>query len=258
MSFCGFTRTVAAAGALLCAWPVLAITSNPLVRMYGDDLMFLLSFDDGTSQPDVGMSESPRHLTCETGEGGVIGRCMTAGSLRFRNGLGSPVVDLTRPGSLIVWVKMCRMPDPATKEPGQPFIAWDMGVNKRLILQKSPDVNWGFGNVRLHYRGGGQGARYVRYVDFPLSVTTCTPGVWRMLVVVWTADKFGLSLDGEPVRETVCGFPFSDCALDVFGPALNLSPAQRIFAVDEVAVLSRRLSDAEIKSIHDAFGTSSR
>lgn len=252
MRFCFSSKVVALLAALILPVALRAVTENPVVRLHGRDLTFLLTFDDGTAQPDVGLVENLKHKRFETMEKGFLGRAMSAGSLRFPHPAGSRAVDMTRPGTLVMWVQMRRSPKPDKAEPSQSFVVWDMGRDKTMVLMKQGAMRWGEGIMSLHYTGGGKGMRFVKSVSVPAPVTMWKPGAWRMLVATWTPEKIGISLDGEPVKELVYDRKFGPFtgAFEINNGRLDVPDAERVFAVDEIAVLSRRLSDAEIRMLY--------
>ena len=78
-------------------------------------------------------------------------------------------------------------------------------------------------------------------------------GEWRMCVMTWTAEKVGFSKNGEPIVEEAYGDRFGELSgFAVSAPAIN-APG-RFYQIDEFAVLGRKLTDAEIRTVYDAFG----
>ena len=55
MRFCSSSKVIALFAALVLPVALRAVTENPVVRLHGRDLTFLLTFDDGTAGPDVGL-----------------------------------------------------------------------------------------------------------------------------------------------------------------------------------------------------------
>ena len=74
------------------------------------------------------------------------------------------------------------------------------------------------------------------------------PGVWRFVVAGWSVDKLRISIDGAPFRET----PLKTAIGDLNG-RIFLKSDERT-QLDELVVLGRALSDAEVKELYDSFG----
>ena len=240
---------------LLAARPAASAPVNPLYRMFPNDIRLLLSFDDGTIQPDVGaVSPGKGRPAVETSEGGVIGRCLSAGRVAFppEDMFGKPLVDFDGPGTVICWVRYVEGV-PKGKNPGITFFSahfkpTEKCPSKRLIMMK---------------QGGAScmNAFYEYFTDKRHWATAITPcdygkwplGEWRMCVMTWTAEKIGFSKNGEPLVEEAYGDRFGELSgFAVSAPAIN-DPG-RFYQIDEFAVLGRKLTDAEIRTVYAAFG----
>jgi len=230
---------------------------NPVYTMFPDNLIFLLTFDDGTCQPEVGAvaapAKPPKKPTCETAEGGVFGRALSAadgGRVEFTKDMdGQPLLDLSASGTVVCWIRYMN-PVPKGKNPGITFFSIGLGKTPtrsygRLLMMKQADISW----MNAFYEYVTDKRRTVA-ANTGCSYATWKPGVWKMCVMTWTQDKIGFSQDGAPVYEQAYS--------EKFGPfwrftlsAPDLRKDSRGFQLDEFAILDRKLTDAEIKALYD-------
>ena len=239
---------------LLVSCPASSAVVNPLYRMFPNDIRLLLSFDDGTVQPDVGAVEPGKgRPAAETSAGGVVGRCLSAGRVSFRplDMFGKPLIDFDEPGAVVCWVRYVGGV-PKGKNPGITFFSAQFKPtrkcpNKRLIMMKQGGASCM--NAFYEYFTD---KRHWATAMIPCDYGKWPPGEWRMCVMTWTAEKIGFSKNGEPLVEVPYGDRFGELShFAVSAPAIN-DPG-RFYQIDEFAVLGRKLTDAEIQAVYDAF-----
>lgn len=229
---------------------------NPLVERYPADVLLYVGWNDGTARPDVGRARPDRRkATLE--DGGVIGSCYAGGIDMFSyTPLESEtrIIDTSKPGSIAVWVKYLEERGPIMKtngkwEPGFGILTVSGKDGQALFLMKSSDCRWGGGTIKVHHQGrdaagktisgGACGARSP-FVEW-------RPGEWRFVVAGWTTGSLRISIDGAPFRET----PLKT-SLGEIGTRMFLR-ADRRTRLDELVVLGRALSDAEVKEAYESF-----
>lgn len=248
------TRLLAMAIFLSAAPFAAAAPANPLYRMFPDDIRVLLSFDDGTIQPDVGaVAPQKGRPAFETAEGGVVGRCLSAGRVAFPplDMYGKPLIDFEASGTVICWVRYVEA-IPKGKNPGITFFnaafkPTEKCPNKRLIMMKQGGASCmnAFYEYFTDKRHWATAVVPCEYKDWPA-------GEWRMCVMTWTREKVGYSKNGEPLVESPYGEKFGELShFAVSAP--HVGDKSRFYQVDEFAVLGRKLSDAEIRAVYDAF-----
>ena len=228
---------------------------NPVYKLFPDDLTFLLTFDDGTAQPEVGAvaapAKPPKTPSYETVEDGVFGRALSAGRLEFARDMdGKSLLDLSASGTVVCWIRYMN-PVPKGQNPGITFFSATLDKTAtrsfgRILMMKQQGAS--LMNAFYEYVTD---KRHAVDVNRGCSYANWKPGEWKMCVMTWTQDKLGLSLDGAPVYEQAYSerfgtvWRFTLVAPDIRGTA-------RGYQLDEVAILDRKLSDEEIKCLYDA------
>ena len=86
---------------------MIAAVVNPLLTLFPRELVFLQTFDDDSMLPQVGVpAASWREPAAEFADGGVLGRCLSAGSSWFTaDAFGAPMLDTTGSGTMVCWVR---------------------------------------------------------------------------------------------------------------------------------------------------------
>ena len=231
---------------------------NPIVKRWPADVLLYQSFDSGTMIPDIGYATfdaKAKNVTFE--KDGVLGSCY-AGRGRFDYRRKDPsirLIDTTKPGSIIVWVKYLGEREPLKKTNGQWESGFGMlqavgGNGNTFFLMKSADCRWNMGTIKFHlqstkpdgkiFRGGSAG--------YPSSYKDWKPNEWRMVAVGWTVDKMRISVNGEPFKESPLTVTLGDFSGHFF---LTSDENTRL---DELVVLARGLTDEEVADIYKAFG----
>ena len=229
---------------------------NPLLTLFPGDLVFLQTFDDGSLLPQVGVpATSWREPPAEFADGGVIGRCLAAGGARFsEDAFGAPILDTTGSGTMVCWVRYVGEVSSDAEPPIFFFTAHLAQTPKpgRLLCFKqagNPDM------VALYEsytdRRITAGARIESsYLKWPR-------GEWRMVAMSWTPEKIGISVGGSPFAEVPYGRALGKASSFSFA-APAVSDKKRFYQIDECAILSRKLTDAEITAVHAAVGGSKK
>lgn len=227
-----------------------AAAENPIMRLFPADVVYRQGFDDGTLIPDVGrVAKTPDPKRCEFAEGGVFGRCLSAGSVHFgRDADGLPLMDTQVPGTAVFWVRYVEDPPEGRKTGFIWFIA-DMvapeGQRGRLMALKLHDNGIIF--LFEYYIGK---KRFTASAQTGISYEEWQKGEWRMFAVSWDGDKLGLSQNGMDFNEVPYNLrllPLQD-GIELRAPGLR--EKGRFYQLDEFAVLDRKLSNAEIRKLY--------
>ena len=227
---------------------------NPVYTLFPDDLTFLLTFDDGTAQPEVGAvaapAKPPKTPSYETVEGGVFGRALSAGRLEFARDMdGKSLLDLSASGTVVCWIRYMN-PVPKGQNPGMTFfqVSLDKTPTRsfgRIIMMKQQSISW----MNAFYEYVTDKRRSVA-ANTNCSYTNWKPGVWKMCVMTWTQDKIGFSQDGAPIYEQAYSEKFGTAWRFVLsGPEIR--EKGRGYQLDELAILDRKLSNEEIRTLYE-------
>ena len=234
-----------------CAF-AFAAAVNPLLTLFPGDLVFLQTFDDGSLLPQVGApAKSWREPPAEFAADGVIGQCLAAGGARFsEDAFGAPILDTTGSGTVVCWVRYVDEVAPGAEPPIFFFTAQLAQTPKpgRLLCfkqRRDPDM---VAMYECHTdRRIAAGARIKSsYRDWPR-------GEWRMVAMSWTPERIGISVGGSPFTEVPYDRALGRASSFSFA-APPPSDKKRFYQIDECAILSRKLTDAEIAAVHAAFG----
>lgn len=223
---------------------------NPLLEKFADAVTFYVNFDNGDATPVIAAGKAdirtkqhePKFVP------GLFGQALTGGNYFYN---GGDNVDLAAPGTALAWVSMRGREAEEPKKEGNfwPLRFQPAGVpmGRELIL---------FGRMA--------GPRIYMYVYAPLGEDGKTPAPgkanfihsipgggfkewgegWHLIALTWGPDKVGLSVDGAPLDEKALPEPMN-ANIDSF--ILGLKDD----VVDEVAILNRRLTSEELKSLYD-------
>ena len=237
---------------MLLASCIIAAVVNPLLTLFPRELVFLQTFDDDSMLPQVGApAASWREPAAVFADGGVIGRCLSAGGAWFADdAFGEPMLDTTGSGTMVCWVRYVEEVAPGAVPPIFFFsahLAQSPKPGKLLCFKQGNDPDM----VAMHEsytadRRVAAGARAESsYGKWPR-------GEWRMVAMSWTPEKIGISLNGSSFAEV----PHDRAIGSATGFAFVAPPvkgAGRFYQIDECAILSRKLTDAEIAAVHAAF-----
>ena len=248
--FCG-SAILAVAAALSTGS---AAPGNPLCRMFPDDILVLLTFDDGTVQPEVGvLPSSGRPPAFETADGGVSGRCLSAARVAFPpvDAYGKPLIDFEASGTVICWVRYVDSV-PKGKNPAITFFSAGFRPEGRCSFKRLIMMKQGGASCMDAFYEYVTDKRHAASAVVPCDYASWPRGEWWMCAMTWTREKIGFSKNGEPVVEKAYGEKFGvPSHFAVSAP--SVSESGRFYQVDEFAVLNRKLTDAEIRAVYEAW-----
>ncbi|MBE6404495.1 MAG: LamG domain-containing protein [Lentisphaerae bacterium] len=223
-----------------------AAAENPIYKMYSDEIMFSVSFND-TLEADManGKGEVRRILTKTpvSYKPGMFGKAVF-GVVPMYFSEGN--VDTTVPGSVVAWAAPTWSQEVTKKEPGFSIFGVHAASKDQiydLIFGKMPNQPWKKGHLNA-------------YVQYPRlkKVTSCIlwnqgmvyqwpAGQWHMFVVTWGNGTISYSVDGKKsavseLREILAAKP------------QWFTIRADSFVVDELTILNKRLTDAEIAKLY--------
>lgn len=220
---------------------------NPIYDMYSDEITFSVSYTD-TLEADMANGKGEVRRIMEEGatyQDGMFGKAVNGGVFMY---FSEDNVDLTVPGSAVVWGAPKWKPDVTPKEPGFSLFGVHCHNEKQtfdLICGKMPNQPWKKGHLNA-------------YVQYPRlkKVTSCIiwnqgmvyqwpAGEWHMFVVTWGNGTITYSVDGQ--KSSV-----SELLEVLAAPAEWFTIRANSFVIDEVTFLNKRLSDEEIAKLYEA------
>lgn len=250
------------AGTLMASEPPV----NPIVEDFAKELTFHLDFDDGTVQPAVGRTtlgpDAVKRSRLTSSELG--GQALVNGMLAYAQHPESPLIDTTRAGTIICWVRLNGEQNPRTHdlnkwEGGATFFDVSGPSGAQLLLMKNPNCLWGRGALTFYTNFKDAGGKvHTASVEARCSYADWKVGEWRMVAAAWTAAKIYVSVNGAPFVSNPLVQPLLRFSGGVYvtatywndkRPEANQEPGT--FAVDEVSILNRKLTDEEVKSIYE-------
>ena len=244
----------------------LATPLNPIVTDFSRELTFHLDFDDGTVQPAVGKTTIPREkrdnfrmVKSELG-----GQALVNGQFGYPQDPSAPLLDTSKPGTVICWVKLNREQQPVVRglqkwECGSTFFDVIGPGGTQFLIMKSSSMEWGRGTMTFYVNWKDIGGKLkTASVAARASFVDWKVGEWKMVAAAWTAEKLYVSVDGKPFNAAPLAEPLRRYAGPVYVTAtywVDAKPKSKtepgLFTVDEVSILNRKLTDDEIKSVYD-------
>ena len=232
---------------------------NPVIEMFPREIRLYDSFDGGIN-PDVGLttisgSFDHYHLSPD----GFLGKCLDVGVLGFSQTSAKPLIDTSKPGTILIWVKLLKEQKPisrglATWEGGSSVFEAMGSNNHRMLIMKSVDTHWGDGQFWFFYEGDDeQGAHFSMHAATRCTFTDWKVGEWRLVAASWTAEKMFVSVNGKPYSSSPYDHKMQvlkgNCYLKTeTWTSAGTQPG--MFAIDECAILSRKLSDEEVAQVY--------
>lgn len=224
--------------------------------MFPANVVYRQSFDDGSLVPDIGRVERPQDpKTCEFAEGGVFGKCLAAGSVRFdRDADGEPFMNTISSGTVICWVRYVMDP-PQGERTGFEFLLADVdapaGQRGRLMMLKLRDC--GLAGLYEYFEGSKRQAKSViTTISYARSWQNPWPkGEWRMFAMTWGGGWLSISQNGAD---------FQTCVLDrrllplKYGCELRapgIRGKDRFYQLDEFTILNRALTKDELHRLYE-------
>ncbi|MBQ2632086.1 MAG: hypothetical protein IJG13_20610 [Kiritimatiellae bacterium] len=255
-------RSLLALGAFaLCLAPSSFAGENPVTRLFPQDLSFHVTFDDETVNPSLGATPITRVSKRPQGgfafADGLFGKGLTVGWPGWKIDPGNPIIDMSRPGTAVCWVKLVKTPKPRDAigrkwEAGGGFFSVRDDKGNAYLFGKSTDCGVGNGQVWFHcFVKRENGMRVNTWCARSCSVDDWTEGTWRMFAFSWTADALCVSIDGAPFAAHPCPLPLGELkptTLSFRGVAYG-KPGW--WLVDECSVLTRKLSDEEVRTLYE-------
>lgn len=219
--------------------------ANPILGKYAENITFYLNFDEGNYIPAMakGQQTNRGEDGIATFEKGLFGKCLRTGRPNYYS---DGNLDMSAPGTLIVWVSPWQWKQIEVEDYFWPFIAFTdtskiqlgrmrgaWGSTRIYAYLTAPDKK---NNLNLGF-GGGSGKDW-------------KSGEWHMLVLTWTPESIGLSVDGSKLVEQSIAQPLgSKPGFFFIGAAATEKEVQLL--QDEVTILNKKLSDDEIKSLYE-------
>jgi len=233
---------------------------NPLIEMFPREIRFYNSFEGGLN-PDVGITTiSPSYNRYHLARRGFLGKCLDVGIINYSQTAGKLLVDTEKPGTILIWVKLLREQHPISRDLAQ----WEGGAsvfevmgsnNSRMLIMKSVDTQWGSGQFWFFYEGDDEhGAHFSMHAAARCSFADWKVGEWRLIAASWTAEKMFISVNGQPYASAPYSHKMQALRGGCYLKTTEWKSAETqpgMFAVDECAILSRKLSDEEVALVYE-------
>lgn len=225
--------------------PVAPEKVNPVMEKHADDISFCVNFDDENPEAVLaGGGKTIRSVAVKPAfVPGLFGKAMQFGSVSYH---GAGNLDFTKPGTIIYWMA----PQNWKQIEKEPYIVPFMAHNdeSKILIGRQGDV-WGRSRIYA----------FVEAVDRKNNVYNGLNGAsgrdwkngeWRMIAVTWTPETIGLSVNGTPLQEANLKQPISKSNNGWFSFTACDREDHQIL-LDELVVLSRKLTNEELKSLYD-------
>lgn len=240
---------------------ILAAALNPVVDLFPKEITFYCGYNDGTPQPEIGLTTLPPTMKqFHVADDGLIGGCLDAGMPRFAQDSAQPLIDTTRPGSIVLWVRLQKEQQPIPRG----LAKWEGGgglfevvgaEGRRILVMKSVDHQWNDGAVWVFFEGKDEtGAHFSVSAATRCSFVGWEVGEWRMISAAWNAEKLFISVNGKPYVSR----PYGKKIGALNGPLSfrasywkGEGQVSDMFAIDECMVFSKKLSDDEVAQIYE-------
>lgn len=232
-----------------------AAPENPVNDLFDKEITFSLNFDDSTMNADMANGKAaPKRIRSKKttfADKGLFGKALLSGNAEYDAKLN---LDLTVPGTLIYWiapVKWTTTKPASGKEPG--FTAF-YGIGRakdygfEMVSGKMHGQPWGAGhfNTYVQYSAKPMIKHVNRVVYNQARASSWKNGMWKMIAVTWGGGKFAVSING--------GRSLSSSLNKLMTGKTNyfILASGGTVMLDEVTILNRALTDAEIKKLYDA------
>ncbi len=221
------------------------LATNPILNDYGSNVTFYLSFNEDKLTPEIAQGDPKLRSKKQNVKfsKGLFGKALSSGRIQFN---GEKNVDLSKPGTIVIWVS----PQNWKKVIKEPYIIPFVGhrnTGYNLLLGRQ-GCKWGKSRIYAYaYFAGkkkniflpfyGQGGGHI-----------WENGKWYMLALSWDPTNIYLTVnDGKTVSKMITaplGLTFNFFTLQVAkGEAPKL-------LVDEFVVLNKQLSNEELIKIY--------
>ena len=209
---------------------------SPLIERFVGSLTFYVDYDEDGGAPVIakgatdirGPEGEPRLVP------GILGLGIADGGYTYNN---EGNVDLTVPGTLIVWVS-------GWESAGDGAYIWPVifitGRGTQHPLARMPKAN---SAIYAHFNraDGAAPDQNIVWIDYD-----AWGDDWHMLALTWDAESIGISVDGGAPYEKAVSEPL-DANLPWFMAGAGAAGA----VTDEVAVLNRKLTAEELKWLYE-------
>ncbi len=218
---------------------------NPVLRKHAENITFYLNFDEDNQLPV--MAKSQKNIKSQEGvatfEKGLWGKCLRTGHTNY---YAEGNLDLSAPGTLIMWVSPWKWKQTEKEDYFWPFMAVTDASKIQLGRQGGA---WGKTRIYAYvtvfngktniYHGieGGSGKNWKN-------------GEWHMLVLAWTPENIAISVDGGKLAEKGIPQPLGN-KTEWFCIGAAVTEKQTQVLQDEVIILNTKLNDDEIKSLYE-------
>ncbi|MDD3954162.1 MAG: hypothetical protein PHY82_09640 [Lentisphaeria bacterium] len=221
---------------------------NPVIEKFGGPLLFHVHFDDEACLPAVAASEQSVQSEFKDARfvPGLLGKALYIGRVVYK---ARDNLDLSRPGTLLLWIAPHQWKKVEIEPYLFPFIAGTGDTKIILGRQKAP---WGKTRLFVNVETAERKDWVNTGIDNTGSGRDWINGEWHMIAVTWTPESVGISVDGSPVQEKTLKKPLAKgtsewmtltCQLDDRGSSQIL--------LDEFSILNRKLANDELKALYE-------
>lgn len=153
-----------------------AYAAGPVMELYPSHVSFLLDYDAGSYMPTIGETKTPAvQSACTFGAtSGLFGTTgLDAGSVNYDLLDDHTVIDMTKSGTVVFWLKQISAPDTSTEnEPsGNNFTAQYDSRKRWFVFRQS--LPWGQGRLATRFETlDANGQFYVVQDYYPASLKT--------------------------------------------------------------------------------------
>lgn len=214
-----------------------------LSDLFPDDVVLHIPFDDDQGRVAIMDGEvSVKSKNPEFTDKGVSGKGLSAGSIsynvKFSNcGFGT---DAT----LVFWFALAQDDIKMDDRTVIPLII--NGAQVKMIVARQ---GWGPGKCNLYnYFYLPEKKKVMSRIFGISSVKQWKPGEWHMIASTWTSNTLAISVDGETPRQIMLSKPIPHEM-----HRITVQAEKGAFMVDELMVFDRKLSQEELKKLHDAY-----
>jgi len=216
----------------------------------GNSVTFYQSFENGTTVDIAGSATTPvRNATAIVEAPGLFGKGMdgsTTADIFYVDGTGRSV-NFANPGSVSYWFKN------ESTVGGEPlsFVAIDSDAHVKLVVSGGADYLAAY----IEYadaNNGGTGTSATLF-GYP-GMSGLAVGQWHLVVVNWTFDQIGVSVDGGPPTVSAVNWlagnhVYGPNVDELIGVAGTMSVPGQFYpgAGDEVIVMNRPMTNEEIQ-----------
>jgi hypothetical protein len=224
---------------------------NPVLLDYSSNITFYLNCDSEDMLPAMAAGDSKVRTKAGTFtfEKGLFGKALRSGRATYTSKAKNsklPNIDLSSPGTLIIWLSPWNWKKVEKEGYFWPFIAF--AGNKKIQIGRQGD-KWGKARIYAYITNQGGENTYLPMYGHG-SGHNWKQGVWHMVALSWDPESLGLSVDGSAFSKKTLESPFKH---EVSWFLVGAQKNEKGFQVlqDEFVILNKQLSDQEIKTLFD-------